>query len=156
MRVIAEFFYRMMGPVFILGALATFSIWHSASSRHLANTKQRYTGDSVYEESSLAAEDESVVSKEELKAVLMVEPDRQIIIKDTVSGYTIKIHSGNTTDNFVSISGNGEQKEIFFGKGRWDATALDLDTWLQAKRFNSKPIVYTTGGIRRIYYKGTN
>ncbi len=151
---ITEFFFRIAGPAIFISALAFFNTWYSSSTEYLSTTKQMYTQDGVYEErASLVSGDESVVGRDELKAMLMVSPDRDIVISDAVSGYTLTIRSGRMVNNSVKITSPSGSRTIFFGVDRWDPGALDLDTWLQAGEYRSKAITHSTGAIRRIYYK---
>jgi hypothetical protein len=152
---VTEFFYRTLGPILLISALALFNTWYSASSKYLSLTKQTYTQNSVYEESSLAATDESQISGREMKAILMAGPNQNMVI--SARDCKISIHAGSTTTNFVKVTDRVKGEIIgtyYFGKGRWNADVLKLDDWIaDTDNFQSKAITYSTGEVRRMYYK---
>lgn len=159
MDVVTKLFFRIIGPILLISALTVFQLQFTSLNRFVTNTKKTTTENSVYEESTLAASKEDVISKDELMAILMAGPDCNMVVYDTTSGVTLTIHAGMSVNSYVKVkyrnAGNeSKDRTIYFGKDRWNAEFLDLSDWIMNSEFVVTEITYSTGSLRKIFYNG--
>lgn len=159
---LSEFFERIIGAfIFIAGLTAIILIFNQISSL-TTQVKEGYADDAVYAESSFQVTDESVVSRDELIAMLMICPQKNITIKVDASAYgnehVIEITSGIGLENTVKHEENNlltaNAEVISMGKDRWDYRKLDLQKWLHASKYQRSDITNADGEVVSVMYWG--
>jgi len=160
MSIIREYFAAVLGMVIFLTAFGLAVLNINSIDSSVAATKQDYADDSAYSEASLEVSDEGVIDREELVAMLMRSPGRDVVVRDDVSGYTLKIVAGAGLESIVTIERDGvtagerESRTVNFGKDRWNIDQLKLDEYLQAERYRKKDITFSNGNLKSVMFYG--
>lgn len=157
-EVLVTFFDRILGAFIFIAAVTVVTLLVNQINSYSTATKANYADDGVYSESSLAVTDETVVSRDELKALLTGCPNGSITVQDIVSGWVLEVTSGIGIENSIKFAQGtdfgDEATVIVFGKDRWDPTKLDLDKWIQASSFKMKEITAKDGSVKTVMYYG--
>lgn len=159
---LSEFFERIMGAFIFIAGLTTVILVFNQMNSLTTQVKEGYADDAVYEESSFQVTDESIVSRDELIATLMVCPKKNITIKVDASAYgnahVIEVSSGIGLDNTVRHEENNlltaNAEIISMGKDRWDFRKLDLQNWLHATKYQVSDVTNSDGEIVSVMYWG--
>lgn len=161
---LSEFFDRIIGAFIFIAGLTTVMLIFNQINSLTTQVKEGYADDAVYAESAFKVTDESLVSREELIAMLMVCPQKNITIKVDASAYgnahVIEITSGIGLENRVRHEENNlltsNAEVIAMGKDRWDYKKLDLQKWLHATKYQMSDVTNADGEVVSVMYWGRN
>lgn len=149
--IITTFFDRILGAFIFITAITMAVLLVNQISSYATVTKENYADDGVYSESALAVTDETVISREELKALLVGCPNQSITIRDEVSNWVLEITSGFGIENSIKVANaasfSAGASVTVFGINRWEPEKLDLDKWIQAQTFKMRNITSSDGSV---------
>lgn len=156
--IITTFFDRILGAFIFITAITMAVLLVNQISSYATVTKENYADDGVYSESALAVTDETVISREELKALLIGCPNQSITIRDEVSNWVLEITSGFGIENSIKVANaasfSAGASVTVFGINRWEPEKLDLDKWIQAQTFKMRNITSSDGSVRTVMFYG--
>lgn len=155
---LADFFDRIAGALILIAAIGAFTFAYNQMIISCSDTKANYANDEVYSEAALAVTNENVIPRAELTSLIMNCPNRNITVRDDVSGYIINIVCGLDVNNTIRVEHNtsftGSSTQIVFGINRWDTSKLKLGDWLQASEFTISDVSGVDGSVQSTMYYG--
>lgn len=155
---LADFFDRVVGMFIFIAAVGVVVASVNSLTTSVSQVKETYVNDEVYQESALAVTDESTITRDELIALVMGGPEKNITIKDEVSGMIVRISGGPGISNIVKYQRankfSADAKILDFGRGRWDPSQLALNEWFQSDQYTIHNSTDEDGNVESVFYYG--
>lgn len=164
-KAIVELIGMIIGVLLLIGGIKVYFYQINSTTSSVEKVKSDYANDNVYSEAALAVTDESEISRDELIALVINNPKTNIVIRDDVSGYSIRIISGENLNSTMLVSqgvdlsnplgdwtSEGDSGQFY--QDEWSAEKMDINTWFQAHHYTVSPVVKYDGNVNYVFYYG--